>query len=327
MVEVAISLILAAHLLCVNVATAGPLVCLWCEWREARGDALAGHVGRFLAKSAIILFGVGMLLGLCVGAMVWSDKYLAVLSYLKSKVLFGIAELAFSLVLMMIYLLWWNRARSSRRGVRICRAALPLLAGTNLLYHFPLLFVTVSNLTQLESVPNETLTAAGFRQLIMQGEIIARVLHFAFASFAITGVLLIWHAWRLMKMEGQMSAKRIALWGGRIAFVPTVMQLPTGLWLMLELPENVIGKFMGGSLIASALLATSLLAVLWLMHQLSVVAFGGSKPQVLLGSIIATLIVVLLMTGTLRAAKSPRSTGTVDEQLTRMRHDFRPGPS
>lgn len=308
MVELAISLVLSLHLLCVNVAMAAPLICLWCEWREARGNRLAGELGRFLAKSAAMLFCAGMLIGLLVGVLVWSEKYAAVLSYLESKVLFGIAELGFSLLLMAIYIPWWKRFPTCSKGHRAVRALLPLLAGTNLMYHFPLLFVIISNLSQLKSVPKQPLDAAGFRELMASGEVIARVIHFWLASVAVTGGLIVWRAWRTLRDDNSdRCAASTAVWGGRIAALPTILQLPIGIWLVLELPKSVQNGFMGGSVVATALFGVSLVAALWLMHQWTAVAFGDIKPRTLVVAMVSMVVVVVLMTGTLRAAKSNRS--------------------
>lgn len=311
MVEVVVTLLLALHLLCVNVATAAPVICLWCEWREARGNRLAGELGRFLAKSAIVLFCIGMLLGLCIGALIWSEKYAAVVSHLESKVLFGVAELGFSLFLLAVYIPWWKRFPTCSTKHRIGRSLLPLLAGTNLMYHFPLLFVVISNLVQLESVPSEAMDAAGFRQVIMNGEVMARVVHFWLASFAVTGVLILWRAWNLMRADPEnRDAASMARWGGRIAALPTILQLPIGFWLVLELPEAIQSDFMGESVVASSLFAASLVAALWLMHPLSAVAMGNVKPRTLVHAMVSMIVVVLLMTGTLRAAKASRQSET-----------------
>jgi len=308
LVEVVVSLVLSLHLLCVNVAVAAPLICLWCEWREARGSSLAGELGRFLARSAVVLFCAGMLAGLLVGVLVWSDKYASVLSHLESKVLFGIAELVFSLVLLTVYVPWWNRFPVCSKGHRALRSLLPLLAGTNLMYHFPLLFVIISNLTQLKSVPKGTLDAAGFRELMVDGEVIARVVHFWLASVAVTGGLIVWRAWRMMRDDtDNQKAASTALWGGRIAALPTILQLPVGIWLVLELPRGVQNGFMGGNLAATVLFGTSLVMALWLMHKCAAVALGDTKPRTLVAAMIAMIVVVVLMTGTLRAAKSTRS--------------------
>jgi hypothetical protein len=120
-----------------------------------------------------------------------------------------------------------------------------------------------------------------------------------------------WRAWRLMRAEAENpDAASMARWGGRIAALPTILQLPIGIWLVLELPESTQSEFMGGSVATSSLFAASLVAALWLMHQLSAVAMGNVKPRTLIHSMVSMTVVVLLMTGTLRAAKASRQAET-----------------
>src|SRR5688500_10052682 len=49
-IAIVLSLLLAAHLLCVNVAAGGPLVAAWLDWRGVRGDEAAGRAARWLAR-------------------------------------------------------------------------------------------------------------------------------------------------------------------------------------------------------------------------------------------------------------------------------------
>ena len=59
--EILVAVILAAHLLCVDIASAGPLVCIWLDWRGRR-DATARDAGRWLAKTSLAGLIVGGLL-------------------------------------------------------------------------------------------------------------------------------------------------------------------------------------------------------------------------------------------------------------------------
>src|SRR5262245_37683618 len=54
--EPVFTLLLIAHLLCVNVAAGGPLVCFWLEWRR---DDLARRVARSLGRWALVTLAIG----------------------------------------------------------------------------------------------------------------------------------------------------------------------------------------------------------------------------------------------------------------------------
>ena len=59
MTEIAMTLLLSLHLLCVNAAAGGPLVAAWLDWRGTRGDAAAAGTARYLAGCSVggLLFG------------------------------------------------------------------------------------------------------------------------------------------------------------------------------------------------------------------------------------------------------------------------------
>src|SRR5262245_3140106 len=100
LLEIVITLLLAAHLLCVTVASAGPLVCIWLDWREGRGDALAGRAASYLGLASFVTLLLGGLLGLAIGTLSWNERYAALwtgpMSY---KAAWGIGEYFFSLLI------------------------------------------------------------------------------------------------------------------------------------------------------------------------------------------------------------------------------------
>lgn len=301
MSELVVVVLLALHLLCVNVASAGPLVCLWLEWREGRGDVLAGRAGRYLAQVSLQLFVVAIVLGLAIGWILWSPEYAASIRKLGSRVHFGVAEIVFSLALMAGHFVWWRRAKDCSRRARIVRSLLPLAAGTNLLYHFPFLFVVLSRIVSGTDDVSVPLTGAEFRQRMMDGEVLARTVHFWLASLSVTGLALVGCALRMSRGDEPPAAvARVAQWGGRIALVPTLLQLPVGMWVLLQLDDVGQKRLMGGDAIGTALFALAVLAALLLMHQLTAVAMGNTKRGALIRSMALMFVVVLLMTGTVR---------------------------
>ena len=116
MAELAFVLLLAGHLLTVNVAAAGPLVCIWFEWREGRGNELAGSVGRQLAAVAIVSMIIGTLLGFLIGWHNWTPAYKQLVLHLGSRVSWGVVELVFSFLLMILHLWWWYLPAILRLG-------------------------------------------------------------------------------------------------------------------------------------------------------------------------------------------------------------------
>jgi hypothetical protein len=303
--------LLAIHLICMNVATAGPLVCLWAEWREARGCVLGGRVGRYLANCSVITLVIGSLIGLAAALLVWSPRFAAALAYLWPRVWpAGVMELLFSLVLLVIYAVWWQRSTPTTPVVaRLVRALLPLAAGTNLLYHFPPLFVMLAQLLTDPADPSgEKITGAQFRRLLLDPEVLSRSTHFVLASFAVCGTLMMWRAARLWTADPTQSdqAKRVAVWGGTLAAIPTFLQLPVGLWVMIKLPRPSMMRLMGDDLGGTVMLVLSILFALYLMHRLSKAMLGKAQPADLVNAVVVMFIVIVLMTGTLIQSRPPR---------------------
>jgi len=309
-VEIIVALILGAHLLCVDLAAAGPLVCIWLDRKEGRGDEEAGRAGRFLLKASLHGLLVGTLLGVVAGCFLWDAEYRSQLLRLASRVHFGVWEWLFSLVLLYAYRWSWRDATTCCGAKRRLRWLLPLLASTNLLYHFPPLFLIFS---QLKPVGLE-LTSAEFRARLVDGYVVARTVHFCLAALAVSGIALI--VYSLKKggsAESTQATYQPARWGARLALVATLLQLPVGIWIILQMGPESQRTVMGGSLITTGLFVASLVAALALMHCLSVLAFGSFQRVLAVRTISLMILVILLMT---LVARQSRQQETVWRQST-----------
>ncbi len=299
MTELIFTAVLAFHLICANVATAGPLVCLWCEFREAKGGKLEGEAGRWLALWSFNLLVLGTLSGVVLGALLWDDAYRASLKLLGSKVFWGGIEWLFSLVLSGAYVLWW---RATTKG-RWLRCLLALLSGTNLLYHFPFLFTVLADLSEVEPV-----SSARFRELIVSGPILSRAVHIILACFAVTGTAWIWLATRWVKQGREHEAAVLAKWGGMLAMGPTMLQLVVGMWIVTQMNRTQQMTIMGTHLLASLAFVVSIVLALWLMHLTAAVAFGRGGPGKWKTTLAVMLVVVVLMSYVTRATREdPRN--------------------
>lgn len=297
---------MAAHLLALNVAAMGPVVCLWLHWRDGRrGDELAGCVGRRLAATSIAGLVVGTLLGGSLLAALWlADDRLffeAAGRVPARRYWFGAAEWVFSLVCLGGYLLLWRRwpgrAGWGRLGVMW---TLAVLGATNLLYHFPTLFAAIA---VLEAEPARG-AAPDFMSLLARGETLARLLHFALASVAVSGLVIMGDALRMRRLQADQQARRqVAAWGGRIALVPTLLQWLAGTYLLVQLPEASRAALLGGDWIGTSLFGGSLLASVALMHQLAAAAMGDASPRSILWAMTLMALTVLLMVAARQQAR------------------------
>jgi hypothetical protein len=300
-----VSLLVAAHLICANVSSAAPLLSIWLEWREARGDRLAGEVGRCLLGVGLQLLLATALLGLLIGWLLWDAGLKLALSRLESKVSFGIWEVLFSAVLMSCHWWWWCRRPQTAIAARGLRMLLAALAGTNLLYHFPVLFCVITEMIHLGELAGTAVDASAFRQRMMQGAVAARSLHFAFGALASCGVVLILYALSLRAEEQHASRQRVAVWGGRWALAPTLLQIPIGLWVLTQLPAVAQQRLMGDDMWAMGLLGGGLALALWLAHVLATIALGDAQPHLLRRAAVLLICVIALMTAASRRALRP----------------------
>ena len=307
MLEIAIVLIHALHLLCMNVAGGGPLVCIWLDWKERSGDPQAGEAGRSLALAALVALLVGAALGVALGALLWDDAYVAILKRLPTKIRDGVWELLFSLLLLAIYLAWWNWRRRAGTISRILRSVLAVVLATNLLYHFPVLFGVISQLSNEGAVESGPIDSAAFRQHLLTSYVGSRSIHFVLASIAVSGVALIAYCvWRAGRSDDS-AWPRLARTGGWFGLAPSLAQIPVGMWVLLGLPDDAKRRLMGQDAIGSTLLVVSVIAALWLMHLLSAIAIGKATPRKCRLAIGATVVIVVLMTAVSRRAWPPET--------------------
>jgi hypothetical protein len=136
-----------------------------------------------------------------------------------------------------------------------------------------------------------------FRQEMLRGEIPALATHFALASLAMAGMMLLGLALRHHRRGGSdEDYQRHARWGGRIALVPTLLQLPVGLWVVTSQPAATQNRLMGGQVAASCCFLLSLLGALWLMRELAAIALGEHERSQVVRTMVLMVAVVTLMT-------------------------------
>jgi hypothetical protein len=296
-------LVLSIHLLAANVAAAAPLVCLALDVRDTRGDLLAGDVGRWLLRMSLIGLAVALALGGGALAIVWLsdwEQFSQAASWVPaSRYWWAVPELALYIVCVIAYLKLWKSAGAHSRKAIWFRRLLGLVAATNLAYHFPLLFIAIgvySTRALTESV--------NFRAALVDPEIASQFIHHLLASVAVVGVVMMGCALR-MERAGRAAddVRRVAIWGGRVALVPTLLQWLAGLYVLFELPERSRAELLGGDMLSSCLFVAALVGVIALMHRLAGVAFGETERRNLIGSMALMAIVVVTMVGARHRAR------------------------
>jgi hypothetical protein len=314
------SFLVAAHLLCVNVAAGGPLIAAWLDWR-GRSDSSAQRAAKWLAGWSVVGLLAGAALGVAIGWLKWDADYRALwtgpLSY---KMHWAAIEAAFSLALTVGWWLWLPNSplspggrgvggEGARRGTlsALFRGLIAVLASTNLLYHFPILFSVAARLSDAGQTTGEPIRGAAFRQLMIVGESPAIAVHVTLASVAVAATMLLGLSLRWRRAGDEVGAYKVAVWGGRWALAASVLQLPVGLWTLLSLPAASQSRIMGGSALGAMLFLFSIAAALWLIRELVNLALGDATQPVVIRVMALVLVTVVFMSAAQQQSRMPHS--------------------
>jgi hypothetical protein len=299
LIAATLAMVLAMHLLAMNVASGAPFVAIWLAWRaHRRGDSAAGEAARGLVRAAIITVLAGLVLGGILLALVAIDspEFFATARRIPaSRYWFGIVEVLFYIGCLAIYLGLARRGDEGRgRGQLLFQILAALLAGTDLVYHFPPLFAVIG---VLGTRPHEPSGAIRFVQAMFDPEVVAVVVHFLLASLAVTGLTLAIVVNRRSDRYATVDAQRLIAWGGRIALAATIGQLPAGLWLLFQVPSEARDQLFGEDVVAASCFAVALIATLGLLHHLAAMAFGDTSQRQLRAALVLLGLTVASMVG------------------------------
>jgi hypothetical protein len=306
--QIGTAFLLALHLVLVDVAMIGPLAAAWYDWRGAkRGEPALRELGRLL----LLLSLVTLVLGIAFGGLLLAGRYFTDPRYMnaawsvpRDRLWFSLAELVFSLLCLTICLLLWRRWQRGRLFHRL----LAMAAATNLMMHFPALFAVISLISTRPGLMGRVLERAEFRRLLIDGQVLSRVVHVWLAAAAVTGLVVVWLALRTLPDGGEAAGSdpatgdslrlRTLRSGGRLAMTATMLQFPVGIWVALAMPETAREPLLGGDAIASLLFLGSLTLAMVQLHLLSALVLTQPTAQQARRATAVLLLLVLLMVGT-----------------------------
>jgi hypothetical protein len=298
--------LLVAHLLAVNLAAAGPLASLLLEWLAARrGSAVGDEVARKLARHVLGAFALGIVLGSVFLALLWrrdGDPFVAaVQQFSPAKLWFAGGELVFFALCHAIYLWMWSRPWRRTTSGRITHRVLAVLAATNLLYHFPPMMVVIAEIAAGQIAASGVIDAAAYRELVYTPAVAARSMHHIMAAVALAGLYAAALAWG-RRNAGKASetefadATRAGSWAGCLALAAALLQVPVGIWVLVNMPNNRV--LMGDDLLATGMFIAAVIAALGLMQHLAAIAFGDLTRKNVVTALALYVMVIVLMTTT-----------------------------
>lgn len=306
------TILLTVHLLAMNLAAGGPVIAVWLLRDGEAGAALA----RWLLKWSLAGLAWGSLAGGATLLLPNEAMRAALARFPASAYWYALTELLFSLACVAI--LWRATAAMQRR--RWLAWALAILASSNLLYHFPPWLSVLGRLVaEPRWGPPGTLQRRDVLKLIGTGEPLALTAHFALATFAVTAMAALWASTRMPAVDADdgpsdatLPVRGLALW----ALVPTLLQLPVGIWLLAAGSDRLRHAVMGGDPVASLCFIAALPAAFFLTQRLASLALGETDPAHIRRAGWHMLATVLLMSGSLRGAReAPLTTGPTRPHL------------
>jgi len=302
--ELVLIIFVAAHLLAVNLAGAGPLVAAWIDWRGARRaePEVATTAARTLMWWSI---------GAAVGGMGLGGAALAQFIYwpphthrwywwyveqeiTETRWWFVGGEIVFYFVCTIAAAVIW------RRPGRLpwLRRLLATAAGTNLLYHFPALFTILAIMFERRDHRGLPLDRQLYWHFLLQAETIARVLHVWLSSLAVAGLSLCWIGSRGGPADSTASG-RVAVNGAWVSLGATLLQIPVGVWILTVLPEGRTQRILS----SAPIFWPAIFVALALMHQLAMLSIGDLSRRRLSTATLLIVVVVVLMTATLYSSR------------------------
>ena len=297
--ETATTLLLAVHLLAMNVASAGPLAGAWLASRSRR----QGDSRELLGRGAPRIFAWS-LASLAIGSVVGGTMLLAPSAGMRAALArfpenaywFAGAEILFSAACIAGC---WKLKHWPKLMWLLAVATV-----TNLLYHFPPLMAVLGELAANANWTTEkVLDRPTLKALFLRPEVMSLWAHFVLASIAVgfTAALVACH--RVATSDSEALDARTSRQLASCALGATVLQIPVGIWLLLVSDDAAQQAMMGQSWVATIGLAGGVWVALGVMQSLASIAWGGSDRRQVDRACVLLTITVVLMSFTLRSSR------------------------
>jgi heme A synthase len=294
---------LAAHLVAMNIAAAGPFVCAWLIGRKSNDFEWS----RRMALLSIAALLAGAFLG---GLLLVSpsERMRAALSrFPRDTYWFALSELLFSMG-CLVFLAALSRGPKRRVA---WAWVLALATAANLLYHFPPLMATLGRLAVEPRWAREAvITHRVLLRLVTRPEVLSLWLHFVLASVAGAAILAFCTGAGMQKERAADDAavRRLAA----AALIATLLQLPIGAWVLLSSSAPAQDALMGQDGVVTSCFAAGVLLAIGLTQTLVAITAGDTQPSLRGRAAGLFVAVAVLMTATLTLGRAPDATRGTD---------------
>jgi len=294
---------LAAHLVAMNIAAAGPLVCAWLMG----GKASDFEWSQRMARLSIVALLVGALLGGLLLVSPSEGMRAALSRFPRDAYWFAASELLFSLG-CLVFLLQLSRGPKRQTA---WAWVLALATAANLLYHFPPFMAVIGKIAVEPRWTREAvITHRVLLRLITRPEVLSLWLHFVLASVAGAAILAFCTGGGMEKERAaaDVAVRRLAA----AALIATLLQLPVGAWVLLSSSAPAQDALMGQDGLVTACFAAGVLLAIGLTQTLAAITAGDTQPSLRGRAAGLFIAVAALMTATLTLGRAPDVTRGAD---------------
>lgn len=223
------------HILFVNVMVGGAWLTFWYQLRgrkEKRYDRLAYEIASTITvnKSIAVVLGVGPLLAINTIYTVW---------FYTANALTGAFWISIIPLVIVAFVLTYIHKYMWHQMERVKLLHIAIAGVVSLLFLFiPLIFLTNINLMLL---PDRWAGVQGFLSALLLPNVLPRYAHFVLASFAMTGMMMVWMFRRRSAeeiAETGFDRAELVRKGYQWALWPTAAQFVIGPIALLTLPET-----------------------------------------------------------------------------------------
>jgi hypothetical protein len=282
------------HLLPMNFVLGGSIVALVARIRAARpGGEHSRELVRYFAKgmpiavAAAVSFGVAPLLFV---------QALYGRLFFPSSVLMAWFWFAVIPLLMLAYYGTYLLAFQPHR----LGGSTGLVAWTTAIFFVVIAFLYTSNMTLMLRpdawVERYARSAAGLQLNLDDPTLWPRFLHMLFGALAVTGIAVAHYGlWRRRRDAdpafGSWAMKHGALW----FCIPTGINILWGMWWLVALPKDVMLRFMGKDMFATATLGLGILLGLASLFLLALAVYAPRPEKLVRIGSVAVLLTLVLM--------------------------------
>ena len=293
------------HLLVIALASAGPLLCIPLNAKQLNRKDLSERdafwvLGTTLSRHANIALILGSILGLMVAALIWNDDFHQRCHVLKSRFMYAGIEWVFSCGLLLLTHRWWSKRPEGFKPF-LFRSLLIVLATTNLLYHFPIIFMLVHEIpdnlvADLESSGAE-LSRQQFYEYAFSSSMLARWLHIVVSMLMIAFGYLAIISLRFARDTTDVAretAIRVVRWSARNILIFLFAQIGLGLLALMTMKNSQ--SVMGGDVIVTALFGGAMCLLLLQIQQWTALMSRKIDPRVVARAVTTLIALFSCMT-------------------------------